>query len=408
MASKAAPQSKTSGPVPAPKTAHRASSEAPLGAIPTSLPAAGNQAIGRLLQAAAGDAGAPLDQSVRDPLERHLGVNLGNVRVHEGRNAEAAAQGVGARAYTVGSDVYLGQEAHGLAADARRTLLTHEAVHTVQQGGARVPLAGSMPVSSPDDAAEHEAREVAHGSPALALRDAMRVTHVAPHIQRDITGSKKWPQGEFVINFKKTDGKVAGDTASEDGTVTFTPSATAPESDHIKFIQIARTFDTSTGKEFDWSKTTEATRNTIQTKRDVKKNIAPGFYLDAIHASLAPRTKKADPTGSAFYMDTPPALARNKEGKRRGKTIEPAALDDTPGFSGPLKFNLVSVAKGADNGIVYGTVLWGFETFRDKGVAKIRNEYKSFRVVQGETFDAALQNFNEFYKNPGSAGAPTK
>jgi Domain of unknown function (DUF4157) len=402
MEGKATPQSKTSGPVPAAKTAHRASSEGPLGAVPAVLPAAGNQAIGRLLQAAAGDAGAPLDQGVRGPLEQKLGVNLGSVRVHEGRNAEAAAQSVDARAYTVGSDVYLGPEAQGLSADARAQLLTHEAVHTVQQGGSRVPLEGPMPVSSPNDAAEREAREIAQGSPALALRDAMRVSHVAPHIQRDITGSKKWPQGEFKINFKKNDGKVAGDVANETGTVTFSPSATAPESDHITFFQLARTFDTTTSKEFDWTGTAEANRNKVQTTRDVKKNIAPGFFIDQIHAGLTPRTKKSDPAVSAVY----PFM--QQEGKRKGATRKDAILGDTPGFAGPLKFSLVSVAKGLDNGTVYGTVLWGFETFLDKGVAKIKNEYKSFRVFQGETFDAALQKFNEFYKNPGTPGAPTK
>jgi len=262
-------QSKTSGMTAARKMAQRGFSEAPLHR--SGLPAAGNQAIGRLLQAAAGDAGVPLDQSVRGPLERQVGVSLGAVRVHEGRSAEAAAESLDARAYTVGSDIYLGAEAHGLGLEARQKLLTHEAVHTAQQGGTRVPLTGLKTVSSPNDAAEFEARKLAEGSRALAMRDAMRLLHVTPQIQRDIKGNKRWPQGEFKIDFKKTDGKVAGDVATEDGTVTFTPSATAPESDHIKFIQIARTFDTATGKEFDWTKTTEATRNKIMTAGNVKK-----------------------------------------------------------------------------------------------------------------------------------------
>jgi hypothetical protein len=379
------------------------------GGLASALPGAGNHAIGQLLQAAAGDSGIPLERPVRDPLEQRLGVNLGSVRVHSGSNAAAAAESVDARAYTIGRDVYLGEEVSSLSQESRRTLLTHEAIHSVQQGGARVPLTDSMPVSNPNDAAEREARELAQGSPALALRNSMRATSVAPHVQRDIKGNKKWPQGEFVVNFKKTEGKAAGDKARESGTVTFTPSATAPESDHIKFIQIARTFDTTTGKDFDYAGSTEANRNKMETAGDVKKNIAPGFFIDHLAATQTPRTKKADPTVPAFYMDTPPVIAANKEGKRRGKTIAPAALGDTPGTAIPMKFNLVSVAKAADNGCMYGTVLWGFETFLDKkGVTKIKNEYTSFRVFEGETFDAALQRFNEFYKNPGAAGAPTK
>lgn len=377
--------------------------------LAAALPGAGNHAIGQLLQAAAGESGVPLDRPIRDSVEERLGVNLGNVRVHSGIHAAAAAESVDARAYTIGTDVYLGAEASGLSEEARRTLLTHEAVHTVQQGGAPVSLAGWIAVSNPDDAAEREARGIAAGSPALALRDAMRATRVVPHIQRDIKGDKTWPQGKFEINFKKNDGKAAGDTANEDGTIKFTPTEKAPESDHIKFIQMNRFFDTTTNKDFDWTGTSEAARNQMLTNGDVKKNIAPGFVIDHIPSLVKQRTKKSDPAVSAFYMDTPPVIAANQEGKRRGKTIKAAVLGDTPGFSGPLRYNFVTVAKGADNGVVYGTVLWGFEVFLDKkGVAKIKDEYSSFRVFEGETFDAALKNFNEFYKNPGTAGAPTK
>jgi hypothetical protein len=268
-----------------------------------------------------------------------------------------------------------------------------------------------MPVSSPNDEAEREARNLAEGSPALALRDAMRVTQVAPQIQRDITGdSPKWPQGQFNIDFTKFEGAAPGDQAGEDGEITFTPSATAPESDHINFIQIVRTFDTTAGAEVDWSKVgpgDEKNRNQIQKAGDVKKNIAPGFFVDQIHAGLNPRTKKADAAVSPIY----PFM--NQEGVRRGKVIKDAILGDRPAFNVPVKLNLVSVAratdKGPNHGTVYGTVLWGFETFLDKkGIAKVKNEYRSFRTFEGETFVSALQKFNEFYKNPGTPGAPTK
>jgi Domain of unknown function (DUF4157) len=380
---------------------------------------AGNQAVSELLTHAAADAGRPLDPPLQQSLARSLGADLSRVRVHESAASAAAAEGLGARAYTIGSDIHLGREAAELDQSARNRLLAHEAVHTVQQGGRPVKLEGVIPVSNPGDASETQARAFAETlthrppssslspSPALALRDSLRTTAVAPLIQRDIVGSRKFAAGEFSINFTKTDAAAAGDQATEDGVVTFMPSATAPESDSIKFIQIVRLFDVTTGKQKDWSGTTEANRNKMQTKRDFKKNIAPGFFVDHLAATQTPRTAKADPRVSAFYMDTPPVLARNKEGKRRGKTIEPAQLDDTPGSSGARKFNFVTVAKAADTGIVYGTVLWGFETFIDKGKAKIRGEYKSFRTFEGETFVEALKQFNEFYKNPGTPGAPT-
>jgi Domain of unknown function (DUF4157) len=379
---------------------------------------AGNQAVGDLLSHAAVESGVPLDATIRGPLEQGLGVNLGSVRVHSGRASGDAAASIGARAYTIGSDIHLGAASAGLDQAARNRLLTHEAIHSVQQGLTRPLLDGVLPVSSPTDSAEVEAKglaeAVSQGSAALAMRDSLRVMSVAPHVQRDIDGQKTWPQGKLEIHFKKTEGVAAGDKAQEDGAITFTPSATAPEADFIRFIQIARTFDTDTNKEFDYAGSPEANRNKMQTKRNDKANIAPGFFVDHIAANVNPRTKKADARVSAFYDLTPPFLAGNKVGKRRGKDIAPAVLVDTPGTNGGMKFSFVTVAKasnaaGAALNCTYGVVLWGFEVFNDaKGVSKIKGEYNSFRTFEGETFVDATKRFDEFYKNPGTPGAPTK
>jgi hypothetical protein len=372
-----------------------------------------------LLTQAGSEAGSSLDEDVRGRMEATLGADLGGVRVHTGPASAAAAESIGARAYTIGSDIHLGAEALQSRSDERNRVLTHEAIHTVQQGGGAVPLSGTLPVSEPGDPSEIEARRIVDSmgpprptnSAALGMRDSLRVGRAAAGIQRDIKGDKEWKGvGKFTVDFTKTDGAVAGDKAVEDGTVTFMPDAAAPESDSIRFIQIVRDFDVSTGKEFDWTTVAgEGNRMKMQTKADAKKNIAPGFFIDQNAASLASRTKKTDPTVQPFYDVTGPPIAGNKTGKRRGAAREEAVLKDDPASAGLRKFNFVAVAKGSDNGIVYGTVLWGFETFHDKaGVTKIKNEYKSFRLAQGETFDAALKLFNEFYKNPGTPGAPTK
>jgi hypothetical protein len=386
---------------------------------------AGNQAVAgwlagadpraALLSDAARESGVPLEAAVRSTLEQRTGVNLGDVRVHQGRHSAAAAESIGARAYAIGADIHLGGEVNGLDSASRARLLAHEAIHAAQQGVRRAPLDGEMPVSAPSDRAELEAAAVANAiavparSSALAIRDQIRLTSVRPHIQRDITGTKTFPTGEFKIKFKKTEGTAAGDPASEDGSIKFTPSATASESNAIKFVQIVRTFDTTTGKEFDYTGSPEANRNKMQTAANAKKNISPGFFVDQIAASLTPRTKKADPAVLPFYDVTGPPLAGNVTGKRKGKTIKTAVLVDTPSFNAPLKFSFVTSAKAADTGVWYGTVLWGFETFLDKkGITKIKGEYSSFRIVQGETMDEAIRLFDQFYKNPGSPGAPTK
>jgi hypothetical protein len=307
-----------------------------------------------------------------------------------------------------------------MAGEQQRELLVHEIVHTVQQGSRPVPLDGRVPVSSPCDPAEIEAAHIAATetkapwrasvSPTLGLRNSMPVTSTAPCIQRDIKGSKTFGSGKLEIDFKKIDGKAPGDFAGEDGKITFTPSKTAPESKSIRFVQIARTTDRSAAKEKEYQWTGgESPRNKMRTADNAKKNITGGFYVDQIAASLAKRTKKADPAVLPYYDVTGPADPKNKIGKRVGKTIQPAVLADRPGGPPPGRFLLVTSAKAADTGTWYGTVLWGFELYRDKkGVDKIKGEYKSFRSIQGQTTDEAIRKFDEYYRNPGTGKAPTK
>ena len=410
---------------------------------------AGNRAVGQLLQSGVASAAEPnsssngprkeipqrdshadvltrasqepsqgLDKSVRVPMEQALGTNLGGVRVHSGVSSQAAAESLGARAYTVGSDIYLGSDAQNLNALQRNRLLAHEAVHTIQQGGRPVALQGDMSVSSPGDNAEVEAQHIAESvisgdapltsSRALALRRSLRTSPIIPGIQRDIIGSKKFATGEFKINFTKIEGTVPGDMAQESGHITFTPSATAPESDSIRFVQIVRTTDKSTGTETDFTWTGgEAPRNLMRTKRDNPKNIAPGFFVDQEAATHTARTKKADPDVLPYYDEHFPGPG-TVIGKRKGKTIVPASLFDAPGGPPPGRFLFVTSAKASDTGTWYGTILWGFELFLDKkGVQKIKGEYRSFRGWRGETTDAALKAFDEHYKNKSASTAPT-
>jgi hypothetical protein len=66
------------------------------------------------------------------------------------------------------------------------------------------------------------------------MREQRRVSRApAPLLQRDIKGSMRLPTGRFAIDFTKTEGAAPGDNAEEHGTVTFTPAATAAESNSI-------------------------------------------------------------------------------------------------------------------------------------------------------------------------------
>ena len=77
-------------------------------------------------------AGRPVSDSVRDQVEPLVGADLSAVRVHTDRRAADAAASLGARAFTVGSDIYLG--AGQSSTDVR--LMAHELTHTVQQSRA--------------------------------------------------------------------------------------------------------------------------------------------------------------------------------------------------------------------------------------------------------------------------------
>ena len=134
----------------------------------------GLTAMARLLRER--DQGARLETETRQAMETRLGSNLRDVRVHSGSAAQAAAKLVGARAFTIGKDIYLDRPlgAHG---DADRRVLAHELAHTVQQQ----PWAGTpIVMSSPGSDQEREAERVVrspvngplHGVPAAAAQPA--------------------------------------------------------------------------------------------------------------------------------------------------------------------------------------------------------------------------------------------
>lgn len=81
--------------------------------------------------------GRPLPQSERDFLAPRFGVPFRDVRIHDQPTDRAAAARIGARAFTLGRDVWLGP---GERVDDRR-LMAHELTHVLQQTG-RAPRAG--------------------------------------------------------------------------------------------------------------------------------------------------------------------------------------------------------------------------------------------------------------------------
>ncbi|WP_052666316.1 DUF4157 domain-containing protein [Nitriliruptor alkaliphilus] len=84
-------------------------------------------------QAITGSTGAPLPLPVRRTMERAFGgADFRDVRVHTGPGAAELNDRLGARAFTVGSDIYFRDRLPG----ATDPVLAHELVHVIQQGRA--------------------------------------------------------------------------------------------------------------------------------------------------------------------------------------------------------------------------------------------------------------------------------
>lgn len=103
---------------------------------------------------AAAGSGHALPTGLRTRMEQTLGADLGNVRVHEGSEAEA----VGAIAYTRGADLHFAPGRYNPGSPAGRELLAHELAHVLQQREGRVatPDGPGAPVNA-DPALEAEA-----------------------------------------------------------------------------------------------------------------------------------------------------------------------------------------------------------------------------------------------------------
>jgi hypothetical protein len=91
-------------------------------------------AVERAVAVAVGK-GRPLSADTRWFFEPRFGRDFGDVRVHTGPDADTAARGIGARAFTLGSDIVMRSGEYRPETDRGTRLLAHELTHVVQQTG---------------------------------------------------------------------------------------------------------------------------------------------------------------------------------------------------------------------------------------------------------------------------------
>ncbi|MFF9199474.1 DUF4157 domain-containing protein [Streptomyces sp. NPDC014779] len=187
--------------------------------------------------------GRPMDAPLRDEMEARLGADFSDVRIHDDSAARASAAEIGARAYTSGNNIVLGD------GGGDKHTLAHELTHVIQQR--QGPVAGrdqgnGLRVSDPSDRYEQEAEATAHrvmSEPAPVQRDTSSTppetrSYVTidetPAIQRKIALSNpKDAQSSRVLAsvtavqaFLETHGiSIVGRVAASEGTLTLSRGA---------------------------------------------------------------------------------------------------------------------------------------------------------------------------------------
>jgi hypothetical protein len=148
--------------------------------------------------------GAPLDAATRQHLEASIGHDFRNVRLHTDAQADALARDLGAKAFTVGNDIYFAAGTFDPSTTAGTHLLSHELTHVVQQGAA--------PVLHPGAAGSPTANAVTGGGGAAATTSGAAVAHQptmpAPQAQPLI-------QGRLIQRGLTPGGTTAGATLSQ-------------------------------------------------------------------------------------------------------------------------------------------------------------------------------------------------
>lgn len=257
-----------------------------------------------------------------------------------------------------------------------------------------------------------------------------------------LTGKKQVTAGEFEMNMAAV--QVKGGKCGEQGTIKFTPNATAKDTNNLRLLQVVKLVDASTSSDYQWTGG-EARRNDVMTQDNhataigaaagaaggaaagaamggavgavvggvlggiaggvagSTQQVEGGFFVDHAAASATPRSNAADPAVSPYYRDYWANSSSSQDGHKKGAgDIQPASLWDFPGWSKDCTFKFETAAQGADNNVTYGTVKWQFAV-RSSAVV---DESWSVQDNPSATFNAAVDRFNEVYKNPGASTAP--
>jgi hypothetical protein len=247
-------------------TVRRTAGVRPAAIGPAGGPVDGDTA--RRVQRATGS-GSPLDAATRQRMDGAFGADFSGVRIHRGAESDDLNRSLGARAFTTGAHVFLGQEAPAIGTAGGDRLLAHELTHTLQQGGAIARTASDAPQVS---------ARIQRSS--VTIQRDTTVTENPLFQKQGVGGTNPLYQGPVVADFPKV-GDVKGEAIifEKDG-------------DEFEATVILNNIETSYGVSVRSDKLAKAIpTNYKKAPKDVRAAVAAGVWqmkeLRAIERALA-------------------------------------------------------------------------------------------------------------------------
>ena len=326
----------------------------------------GPVSTGRVTQSSApasrATGGAALPAEWQTNAAGRYGIDGGAVRVHTDSRAHAFTGALGARAATIGNDVFFGSGRYAPDTPEGECLLAHELAHVAQQGG--------------------EPRAV----------------------QCDLAMSLPVTLGIFDINMTTQPGTATSNPGMS-GTIGFDPDPNGPYSAEIGLIQAINITDVggrttpASGLPVDWRNVTDVNTGVPGTEAGRMEMMTPGTLGGAPAGTYIDSLPSATPRGSNIgpnYIEHFGIGGRNQFGWLRSPTdFGRASLFDFPNFSFDVNFDFETVAKGTDNQTVYGSLFWGFNI--RSGAVVGSSEYAFQQDAASSVFEEALERFRGYY-----------
>jgi hypothetical protein len=129
--------------------------------------------------------GQPLEGALQKQMSATLGHDFREVRFHIDSHADDLARALGARAFTVGRDIFFSEGSWEPDSTAGRGLIAHELSHVAQQSAGWVPTGGGRLVVRPaNDVFEWEAERVAASVASGGRLDVGAASGLRPHRSR--------------------------------------------------------------------------------------------------------------------------------------------------------------------------------------------------------------------------------